>query len=49
MLQDEALLLRKQTLLQKGQPRLLHWQARCLGLLLQKGFVPNASTTQLTS
>jgi hypothetical protein len=49
VLQDEALLLRKQRLLQKSEPRLLQRQARPSRLLLQKGFVPNArANAQLT-
>jgi hypothetical protein len=48
VLQDEALLLRKQALLQKVGPRLLH-RRPCQGrMLLQKGLVSDAGAAERT-
>jgi hypothetical protein len=42
LLQHEALLLRKQEVLQKSEPRVLHRRARKRHLLLQEGIVSDA-------
>jgi hypothetical protein len=42
LLQDEALLLRKQALLQESEPRLLHWRSRERHMLLQERLMSDA-------
>lgn len=46
MLQDEALLLRKQALLQEREPRVLHRRSRKRRLLLQEGIVSDADAAR---